>query len=105
MYAAACLDAVPGDRSMCQRRTLVLCLDPGAVGGGVAPRQHEQHGTDAAAEIGDARRLRGYARSGEPGGDQIIERPAMSPDALQDAPIAGEVAEIFASLRPDVVTP
>src|SRR5262245_17684381 len=94
---AARLDAVPGDRTTRQIGALLLRLDADAEGLGKAPRRQEQHGADAAAEIHEASR-RGLPQEfgAEPRRHEVVEGPAVAAHQLQDAPVAGEVAEVLA---------
>src|SRR5262249_57269602 len=76
---------------------LLLRLDADAEGLGKAPRRQEQHGADAAAEIHEASR-RGLPQEfgAEPRRHEVVEGPAVAAHQLQDAPVAGEVAEVLA---------
>src|SRR5262249_12793753 len=100
---AARLDAVPGDRTTRQIGALLLRLDAEAEGLGKAPRRQEQHGADAAAEIHEASR-RGLPQEfgAEPRRHEVVEGPAVAAHQLQDAPVAGEVAEVLAHTGPQV---
>jgi hypothetical protein len=80
-----------------------LDLDADAARGGKAPREQHEHRADAASQVGDQRQRRVSDHvGGEPGGDEVVERPAVTTEQLEDAPVAGEVAEVLAGHGPEV---
>ena len=100
---ATVLDAVPAERAAREPDALGLRLHPHAARPGEAPREEEQHGADAATEVGDPRGERGACLRGrEPCGDEIVEGPAVPVEPLEDAPVASEVAEVLPCARPEL---
>ena len=93
-------DAIPGDGAAGQLRADGLRLDASNGRCGEPPRHQQQHRSDATTQIQDARGIGADAAAGEMRRDQIVQREPMAVGALQEAPVAGQPAEIFIGVRP-----
>src|SRR5206468_12860984 len=94
--------AVPGKRAPRELDAHRLRLDADRARPWQAPREQHEHRADAAAQVEQRGRRRGERLLGRaPGGDQVVERPALTVEALEDAPVASQVAEVLARTRPE----
>src|SRR5439155_323103 len=92
---------VPGERAPCERDARLLGLDADGARRRKAPGKQHQDGADAAAEVENRPRRRLLDDTGgEPRRHEVVERPAVPVESLQDPPVAGEIAEVLARTRP-----